>query len=102
MEAFQQVRPEFGVRRGVGVWTVEVDGTCQGWPSEETLDVPTCSARIFTMVVCLFSLLLLVMLMVPCCSKVGGTAYMQKLGQFLPLMGVLHSISFVSSIIVHG
>ncbi len=95
MEAFSNLDAEFGFRRGVGVWTLEVDGNCQGWTSDEELDVPTVVARIFTMVVCIFSVLLLIMLMVPCCSMVGGTAYMQKLGQFLLIMGVLHSLSFV-------
>ncbi|GAX15434.1 hypothetical protein FisN_8Lh267 [Fistulifera solaris] len=95
MEAFVDLDAEFGFRRGVGVWTLEVDENCQGWTSDEELDAPTVVARIFTMVVCIFSVLLLIMLMVPCCSMVGGTAYMQKLGQFLLIMGVLHSLSFM-------
>lgn len=96
MAAFEQIKPEFGLHRGVGVWTAEVDGTCKGWPSDEQIDGPTGMARIFSTVACLFSLLLLIMLMVPCFSIVGGTAYMKKLGQFLVLIGVLHSFSFVS------
>ncbi|GAX19043.1 hypothetical protein FisN_8Hh267 [Fistulifera solaris] len=94
LEAFANLDAEFGFRRGVGVWTLEVDGKCQGWSSDEELDIPTVVARVFTMVVCIFSLMLLIMLMVPCCSMVGGTAYMQKLGQFLLIMGVLYPLSF--------
>jgi hypothetical protein len=101
LEAFANLDAEFGFRRGVGVWTLEVDGKCQGWSSDEELDIPTVVARVFTMVVCIFSLMLHIMLMVPCCSMVGGTAYMQKLGQFLLIMGVLYPLSFVRIVVMN-
>jgi hypothetical protein len=97
---YEAINPLFATHRGVGIWNIDKDGRCEAWPDDDD-DVNTfmLTARIMSIVACIFAVLFGSMVFIPFCFNVGGNAYMKKVSQCFLIMAPITASLFVSQAI---